>query len=71
MRNKNHYYVKQLKSGDYHVCKLSNNHPVYDDARDGNDAPLLFKDEDLAIEFRNILDKLIDKESKYTVINET
>ena len=59
MRNNNSYYVKQLKCGDYHVCKLSNHIPVYDDAPDGKDKPLVFKDEDLAIEFRDKLNKEI------------
>lgn len=63
MRNKNSYYIKQLKSGNYHICKLSNNQPVYDDERDGNDAPLIFKDEDAAIQFRDKLNKEILNES--------
>lgn len=65
MRNKNSYYIKQLKNETYHICKLSNNLPVYDDARDGNDKPLVFKDEDLAIEYRDKLNKEIEEDLDY------
>ena len=64
MRHKNSYYIKQLKSGNYHVCLLSNNLPIYDKEPDGNDAPLVFKDEDAAIEYRDYLNKTINDETE-------
>jgi hypothetical protein len=45
------YYIKELKSGNYHVIDRLNNIPVYDNERDGKDKPLVFNDEDNAIQF--------------------
>ena len=47
------YFAKEFAPGRWHVCdRQSWNHPIYDDARDGNDKPLVF-DEDSALDCIN------------------
>lgn len=41
------YHVKQFARGHWHVVNESG-HPIYDGARDGNDAPVIFHDYDAA-----------------------
>lgn len=42
------YYVKMFSQGRWHVIGLSGQ-PLYDDARYGNDRPIIFHDEDAAL----------------------
>lgn len=48
MRLKNSYYIKQYRPDHWHVCCLSNNHPVYDNSTNEDGKPLVFKDEDFS-----------------------
>ena len=62
MRHKNSYYIKQINSRSdyYHVCCHSNDLPVFDGSLNGDDKPLVFKDEDTAIEYRDKLNQNLD-----------
>ena len=44
------YYAKELRPGRWHVI-APDGHPVYDNAPHGKDKPLVFTDEDRALEF--------------------
>lgn len=57
MRIKNQYYVYEFTQGHYHVCSLENDSPVYDDEPNGNDKPTVWTDKDVAIEYKNKLNK--------------
>jgi len=60
-RHKKSFYIKEFVPGKWHVCRLENDLPLYDDAAYGNDKPLVFTDEDLAIEYRNKLNNEVWK----------
>jgi hypothetical protein len=45
---KKRFWVKQYHRGRWHV--MDGNIPIYDDAPYGNDKPIIYKDEDKAIE---------------------
>ncbi len=51
----NRYYLHQFVRDKWHIIDRLDNLPVYDDERDGKDAPLVFTDSDAAIQ---CLDKL-------------
>lgn len=44
------YYLKEFRPGKWHVCDIGTHRPIYDDAPYGNDAPVIFSDEDSAYE---------------------
>ena len=56
---KNNYYLKQInpRLDAWQIIDRRTNHPVYDNERDGNDAPLVFHDYDAACEYRNQLNE--------------
>lgn len=47
------YYIKEFRPERWHICNSKTNIPVYDNEPYGKDKPLVFKDEDSAIEFRD------------------
>jgi hypothetical protein len=57
----NRFYLKELKSGHYHICARTNNLPIYDNSPNGDDAPLVFKDYDFALEYLQKLNNEINK----------
>lgn len=51
------YFVRRIGRGEaWHVCSPSG-HPIYDDSRDGDDKPLVFRDLDTATECAERLNK--------------
>lgn len=59
----NKYYSKQFAHERWHIYNRNNaSIPIYDDARDGNDAPLVFTDYDKMTEY---LDKLNNEIENY------
>ena len=44
------YYAQEFRPGRWHVCDVETRRPIYDDEPYGNDAPVVFDDEDKAYE---------------------